>query len=169
MPPRQELGRAIKVEAGALGPPGQRHFYLHAEAEGGTATFWLEKEQLFNLAMAAQRVLAALSQRQESPPPPPAEDLGALTLDFRVARLFLSQEAEGGLFLIGVHEVTEEPPTDLPTATLSTTADQLKALSDQALEVCAAGRPPCPLCAAPMDPAGHTCVRSNGHYARDAR
>ncbi len=169
MPPRQELGRAIKVEAGALGPPGQRRFYLYAEAEGGTATLWLEKEQLFNLAMTAQRVLAALTQRQESPPPPPAEDLGALTLDFRVARLFLSQEAEGGLFLLGAHEIAEEPPADSPTATIETTADQLKVFSDQALEVCAAGRPPCPLCAAPMDPAGHVCVRSNGHYARDTR
>ncbi|MEA2676504.1 MAG: hypothetical protein QOJ81_645 [Chloroflexota bacterium] len=32
-----------------------------------------------------------------------------------------------------------------------------------ALEVVRAGRPPCPLCGAPLDPMGHFCVRRNGH------
>lgn len=32
-----------------------------------------------------------------------------------------------------------------------------------ALEVVRAGRPPCPLCGAPLDPTGHFCVRRNGH------
>ena len=27
----------------------------------------------------------------------------------------------------------------------------------------AAGRPPCPLCDEPLDPAGHLCVRTNGY------
>jgi uncharacterized repeat protein (TIGR03847 family) len=32
-----------------------------------------------------------------------------------------------------------------------------------ALEVVRAGRPPCPLCGAPLDPTGHFCPRRNGH------
>jgi len=32
-----------------------------------------------------------------------------------------------------------------------------------ALEVVRAGRPPCPLCGAPLDPTGHFCARRNGH------
>jgi uncharacterized repeat protein (TIGR03847 family) len=32
-----------------------------------------------------------------------------------------------------------------------------------ALVVVRAGRPPCPLCGAPLDPIGHFCVRRNGH------
>jgi len=40
---------------------------------------------------------------------------------------------------------------------------QMRTLSKQIVEVCAAGRPICPLCGGPMDPDGHTCVRSNGH------
>ena len=32
-----------------------------------------------------------------------------------------------------------------------------------ALEVVRAGRPPCPLCGAPLEPIGHFCVRRNGH------
>lgn len=34
-----------------------------------------------------------------------------------------------------------------------------------ALEVVRAGRPPCPLCGAPLEPIGHFCVRRNGHGA----
>jgi hypothetical protein len=33
-------------------------------------------------------------------------------------------------------------------------------------DVVAAGRPPCPLCTAPMDPTGHICPRTNGHHPR---
>ena len=33
--------------------------------------------------------------------------------------------------------------------------------------VISAGRPPCPLCAESLDPAGHLCVRTNG-FKRDA-
>jgi uncharacterized repeat protein (TIGR03847 family) len=32
-----------------------------------------------------------------------------------------------------------------------------------AVEVVRAGRPPCPLCGAPLDPTGHFCARRNGH------
>ena len=39
-------------------------------------------------------------------------------------------------------------------------------LRRQIADVVAAGRPPCPLCGAPMDPAGHVCPRSNGHHPR---
>jgi uncharacterized repeat protein (TIGR03847 family) len=36
-------------------------------------------------------------------------------------------------------------------------------LADLAEKLVAAGRPICPLCHGPMDPAGHRCPRSNGH------
>ena len=32
--------------------------------------------------------------------------------------------------------------------------------------VVSAGRPPCPLCAEPLDPEGHVCVRLNGYHRR---
>jgi uncharacterized repeat protein (TIGR03847 family) len=34
----------------------------------------------------------------------------------------------------------------------------------QAERVVAAGRPPCPLCANPLDPEGHICPRLNGYH-----
>jgi uncharacterized repeat protein (TIGR03847 family) len=41
-----------------------------------------------------------------------------------------------------------------------------RAFSERADRVVNAGRKPCPLCAEPLDPAGHICPRQNG-YRRD--
>jgi uncharacterized repeat protein (TIGR03847 family) len=35
---------------------------------------------------------------------------------------------------------------------------------ERARRVVAAGRPPCPLCGQPLDPAGHLCPRHNGYH-----
>ena len=44
------------------------------------------------------------------------------------------------------------------------TAAAARSFVARAAVVVAAGRPPCPLCGAPLDPLGHICPRRNGHY-----
>lgn len=44
------------------------------------------------------------------------------------------------------------------------TAEAARAFVARAARVVAGGRPPCPLCGAPLDPRGHICPRRNGHY-----
>jgi len=44
------------------------------------------------------------------------------------------------------------------------TADAARSFVARAARVVGAGRPPCPLCGAPLDPQGHICPRRNGHY-----
>jgi len=39
-----------------------------------------------------------------------------------------------------------------------------RAFTKRALEIVAAGRPPCQFCGQPLDPDGHICARSNGHH-----
>ena len=41
--------------------------------------------------------------------------------------------------------------------------EQAAAFAIHATTLVEAGRPPCPLCALPLDPAGHICPRTNGH------
>ena len=61
----------------------------------------------------------------------------------------------------------EEPGTDLdPLAVPFLSPPQAKAFADRAERVVSAGRPPCPLCAEPLDPEGHVCVRLNGYHRR---
>jgi uncharacterized repeat protein (TIGR03847 family) len=44
------------------------------------------------------------------------------------------------------------------------TAAAARGFVERAARVVAGGRPPCPLCGAPLDPLGHICPRRNGHY-----
>jgi len=51
---------------------------------------------------------------------------------------------------------------DVPSVRYVATREQMRALSEHALDVVAQGRPTCPLCGAPIDPEGHFCPRSDG-------
>ena len=44
------------------------------------------------------------------------------------------------------------------------TPEATREFIDRARRVVAAGRPPCPLCGQPLDPAGHLCPRHNGYH-----
>ena len=44
------------------------------------------------------------------------------------------------------------------------TASAARSFVERAFRVIRAGRPPCPLCGNPLDPAGHICPRKNGSY-----
>ncbi len=44
------------------------------------------------------------------------------------------------------------------------TASAARSFVARAARVVASGRPPCPLCGAPLDPRGHICPRRNGHF-----
>jgi uncharacterized repeat protein (TIGR03847 family) len=46
---------------------------------------------------------------------------------------------------------------------VSITGAAARAFAKRALAVVAAGRPPCPFCAGPLDSEGHICPRSNGY------
>ncbi len=46
---------------------------------------------------------------------------------------------------------------------VSITGAAARAFAKRALAVVAAGRPPCPFCAGPLDPGGHICPRANGY------
>jgi uncharacterized repeat protein (TIGR03847 family) len=42
--------------------------------------------------------------------------------------------------------------------------NRARAFVERARRIIAAGRPPCPLCGQPLDPAGHVCPRQNGYH-----
>jgi uncharacterized repeat protein (TIGR03847 family) len=61
-------------------------------------------------------------------------------------------------------EDDEEPDDDLDRLRVRLTPEATRAFIDRARRVVAAGRPPCPLCGQPLDPAGHLCPRHNGYH-----
>ncbi len=160
---KHDLGRAITVTADAVGEPGSRRFRLLVEAEHGGACLWLEKEQLFQLAIAIQRLLSTMdtaSSGEQTRLPAQASDAYH---EFQVGRLMISEEVRGPILNLLAKD-QEDGDTGDPTVGTLVDIDQLKELSERALAVCAAGRPRCPLCGTAMGPEGHQCVRTNGYH-----
>jgi len=61
-------------------------------------------------------------------------------------------------------EPDDEPDDDLDRLRVRLSPEATRAFIDRARRVVAAGRPPCPLCGQPLDPAGHLCPRHNGYH-----
>jgi uncharacterized repeat protein (TIGR03847 family) len=57
----------------------------------------------------------------------------------------------------------EENDPELDVLRVGLSLDDAVRFAEGALQVVAAGRPPCPLCGEPLDPQGHICVRRNGY------
>ncbi len=160
---KNDLGRAITLTADAVGDPGSRRFRLLVEAEHGGACLWLEKEQLFQLAIAIQQLLSTMDQPSSGEQTSLPSHAGDAYHEFQVGRLMISEEVRGPILNLLAKD-QEDGDTGDPTVGTLVDINQLKQLSERALVVCAAGRPRCPLCGTPMGPEGHQCVRTNGYH-----
>lgn len=161
--PKNDLGRAITLTADAVGEPGSRRFRLLVEAEHGGACLWLEKEQLFQLAIAIQQLLSMMDLSATGERTSLPSRAGDAYHEFQVGRLMISEEVRGPIMNLLAKDQEEDEGQDATVGTL-VDLDQLKALSERALAVCAAGRPRCPLCGTAMGPEGHQCLRTNGYH-----
>jgi uncharacterized repeat protein (TIGR03847 family) len=173
--------------AGTVGQPGERAFYLQASGGGRTTSVALEKAQVSQLAERLDELLDEVLRRTggDAPvpgaAPPSLADDGPLELplleDFRVGAIALAWDHDGDRVIIEAQEESEEPvepltediPEDGPgVLRVRISAATARAFSRRALQVVGQGRPPCPLCGLPLDPAGHVCPRQNGHRAGHA-
>ena len=165
---KYQFGAVSNVNVEAVGSPGQRTFRVTATSGAATATLWLEKEQLYQLATYIREIVTALpssvaSERSESPE---SEWTGGITsLDFKVGKLALGHDKSSNCLFLLTHDVEEAEEGDPVTLSFWLTLRQGNALAEEALKVCAAGRPRCHLCSGPINPEGHMCPRSNGHAA----
>lgn len=169
--------------AGAIGVPGQRTFYLQARAGERIVSVSLEKTQLAVLAERLGHLLDELERRGLADPPAEAgPGAGSATLDeplnevFRAGTLSLGWDPDDGRILIEARELRPEDEADDEEAVEWRDDDpagpdivrvlispaMARAFVEGAASVIAAGRPPCPLCGAPLDPTGHLCPRRNG-------
>jgi uncharacterized repeat protein (TIGR03847 family) len=170
--------------AGTVGQPGERAFYLQASGGGRTTSVVLEKGQVSQLAERLDELLDEVLRRSGGAAAVPAAapvglaDDGPLELplmeDFRVGAIALAWDHDGDHVIIEAQEETDEPveplteevPEDGPgVLRVRISAAAARAFSRRALQVVGQGRPPCPLCGLPLDPAGHVCPRQNGHRA----
>jgi uncharacterized repeat protein (TIGR03847 family) len=96
--------------------------------------------------------------------------------EFRVGTMGLGWDADSRSIVVELLAVSEEE-VDEPVVLDDTEEGpdalrvflspvQAREFTSRAERVVSAGRPPCPLCAEPLDPEGHVCVRLNGYHQR---
>ena len=184
MPDPIELDPVDELAAGAVGEPGHRAFYIQARGDSGRLTVLVEKEQVALLATEAVAFLDRIADQYPEAPialPPSAADLHEPTVPLFRARLIgLGFDPERELVLIELREHSsddDEEEEDVGVgealgdeatgdeegyvARLYATRPQVRAMAARGAEAVAGGRPLCPLCDLPMDPAGHRCPRWN--------
>jgi hypothetical protein len=136
-----DLNPVTRITTDAIGPPGQRVFYLQARQGAKIVTLIVEKEHIAALAEAADRLLLMLAGDD----PVRYDEVG------------------GNLVIVCYELLGDDDPDDPSVARFWVTPRQMRALSQHGQEVVAAGRPICAMCGQPIDPEGHFCARKNGH------
>ncbi|MEV4755020.1 DUF3090 domain-containing protein [Micromonospora sp. NPDC049559] len=179
--------------AGTVGAPGERTFFLQARGGGRLVSVALEKVQVSLLAEKLEELLTEAQRRfgvevPEAPATVSDNDPLDTPVDeeFRVGTLGLAFDVDTATVVIeaiaaGEREAEidlggesdddideddedEEPDDDLDRLRVRLTPQAAREFIERARRVVAAGRPPCPLCGQPLDPAGHLCPRHNGYH-----
>ena len=171
--------------AGTVGQPGSRTFYLQARDGDRIVSVALEKVQVTLLAERLTQLLAEVKERGAAvPEEPSSSEVDTAPLDepmneaFRVGTMAIVWDGEEESIVVEARAMTEDDES--PEAALEADEDEVgdddeadvvrvnltprKALAfaKRALDVVAAGRPPCPFCGQPLNPEGHICARRNG-------
>jgi len=159
-----EIPEVDHLTTGAIGPPGQRIFYLQARHGEQVVSLRLEKAQVAALVAYLAGMLSDMPPPDEIPSTG-MELIEPLVAEWVVGSLGVTYDEDADRVVILAEELVEEGEEGARVR-ISATREQIAALSVRGAEAVAAGRPPCPLCGQPVDAEGHTCSRLNGHRER---
>ena len=179
-----DLEHIDALATGAVGEPGQREFFIQARTASTQLTVLVEKEQVALLATEAvaflDRIAADFPEDDDPVLPQQMVSLKEPTVPLFRARLIgLGFDPDRERVLIELREQASDEDEEEATpaageaddtlgdepegyvARIYATRSQVRAMAAHGAAAVAAGRPPCPLCDMPMDPAGHRCPRWN--------
>jgi uncharacterized repeat protein (TIGR03847 family) len=136
---------------------------------GGTEVWLrLEKQQVGALAEHLRSVLVDLPPQPVTAVAP--SSLAVVEPAWIVGALGAAYDQTEDRLLVVAEELVETDEDDEPILddeegqgmlTMRLTRGQATQFVEAASELVAAGRPPCPWCSRPIDPAGHRCPRMN--------
>ena len=175
--------------AGTVGQPGERAFFLQAREGNRITSVACEKQQVSVLAEHLDRVLDEVLRRSSGAVEVPSDSgrtrdtdpLDApITEEFRVGTMTIAWDPSIDRIVIelfsnvDVEDDADEPESataaedpDVVDAdevfVVKITAGYARDFVARAQALVQAGRPPCPFCLQPLDPAGHICPRANGY------
>ena len=154
---------------GVVGEVGQRLFLFYCRQGLSETTVKVEKQQVAVLAGYLGRIVKELGRPGHLP-----DDLafyGTEESEWVVGTIGVSYDEELDRVIVvarrggrrGRGARTRTTWTSGHVLRVALTREQAAAFAIHATRLVEAGRPPCPLCSLPLDPAGHDCPRTNGH------
>lgn len=164
-----ELDDLERFTAGTVGPRGERVFYLQAIAGTDVVTLRLEKQQVIALADYLARVLDDLPEPTEFEETT-TDLVEPVVADWVVGNIGVAYAESDDRIVLWADELVPdgddegEPPVaddDQGTARFRVSRSLVAAFIMRARELAAAGRPPCPYCARPLDGDGLWCSCHN--------
>jgi len=155
-----DLGDLDRFTVGAVGEVGRRVFLLQCANASVSLTVKVEKQQVAVLAEYLVRLLSDLEHPEDVPNDMELDD--AIEPRWVVGTLGVSYDENSDRIVLVAEELVAEGE-DGDVARCAITRAQAAAFAIRATSLVEAGRPPCPMCGLPLDPAGHECPRTNGH------
>ena len=176
-----DFGRAEVFDAESIGEPGARRFRIFVRSGRGSASLWLERDQLESLATHIEKVLAKTTgvmtlraEAQAEPTPPPGAPADFPTnpdVEFIVGPMQLGYDDDDEEMLLRATpiEVVERDGElfaregEEPLFSVLFTRQQGQQLCSSINSLMLMGRPRCPFCNRPMIE-GHICEKQNGYH-----
>jgi uncharacterized repeat protein (TIGR03847 family) len=157
-----ELESPDHFTVGAVGPPGQRVFYLQARQGRTMVSLKSEKEQVRALGEYLAELLERVPGAREAKPIDVAL-VEPVDPAWAVGTIGVGYDEPTGRVVVVLTGVVEEEGDEAPSARFAVTPGQAAAFVERSRALMRAGRPICPMCSGAIDPTGHACPRSNGH------
>ncbi len=152
---------------GVIGEVGARLFLFYVRQGITETTVKVEKQQVSVLASYLGRIVKELGRPGHLP-----DDLafyGSEDPEWVVGTIGVSYDEELDRVVVVLEEAAEVEDDDEDedesghALRVALSREQAAGFAIHATRLVEAGRPPCPLCGLPLDPAGHDCPRTNGH------
>src|SRR5262249_21156475 len=112
--PANDFGRALDIDAEAVGQPGRRRFRVLVRSAGQTASVWMEKQQLAGIGDWFEEVVQRLDNEQ--PGTEPSEEPGPIAaiydLEFTAGQIGLGYLEDQHLFALQCFDLaggTQQP------------------------------------------------------------
>ena len=171
-----DLNPVASIIADAVGEPGNRTFFLQARSGADLISVVMEKQEVGSLAISVLQLLEELENSYPDLPQTsshqhalyPEQPMDPL---FRVGQLSIGyDEDDDMIWLVAkalmvneeTNEIVDPNEDDVPGVRFVADRDQMRAMSEHALEIISQGRPVCPLCNRQIDRDGHFCPRTDG-------
>jgi uncharacterized repeat protein (TIGR03847 family) len=158
-----DLQAPDRFTTGAVGPSGQRVFYVQAREAGVVVTLKAEKQHVGGLAEYLEGLLGK-KPVASGEIPRDLDLLEPIEPEWAIGALGVGHEEETDRILVVANELTEEEESEEgATARFRVTRAQAAGFAERGRALMKASRPTCQVCGGPIDPGGHLCPRRNGH------